>query len=382
VYSGVITKADKGNTLVIIHKNEYCQKIDDFIAQNNFTKIESNYTKKQQNAIKATINQCNITIKEIEKWRYININPETPHIHGTIKLHKDDKPIRPIVYWKNIPGYKLTALLAGQLKNSIQLPNVYNIQNSENLINNLKEMKIQNNTKLCSFDIKNMYTNIPQNDLTNIINNTLINNNILDDQKNEIMKLVKVILNQNNFQHNNQTYIQREGLAMDAPTSAIPAEIFIQNLEHNDILKILQKHQILDYYRYVDDILIIYNEDCTDINNTLTDFNSIHPNIQYTIETQNDNKINYLDITIENKNNTLTFDIYRKPTTTDIIIRNDSCHPTEHKHSAIRCMINRMNTYPISTENKHKETQLISTILHNNGYSPQTFIQNKNLQKR
>jgi hypothetical protein len=62
---------------------------------------------------------------------------------------------------------------------------------------------------------------------------------------------------------------------------------------------------------------------------------------------------NYLDITIENTNNTFTFSIYRKPTTTDLIIHNDSCHPTEHKHSAIRCMINRMNTYPISTERKH-----------------------------
>jgi hypothetical protein len=30
-----------------------------------------------------------------------------------------------------------------------------------------------------------------------------------------------------------------------------------------------------------------------------------------------------------------------------------------------------MNTYPISTENKHKETQIINTILHINGYTPQ-----------
>jgi hypothetical protein len=98
--------------------------------------------------------------------------------------------------------------------------------------------------------------------------------------------LVKTILNQNYFQHN-QIYTQNEGLAMGAPTSAIPAEIFIQHLEHNDILKILQKHHILDYYRYVDDKLLIirvYNENCR--HNTLNDFNSIHLNIQYTIEIQ------------------------------------------------------------------------------------------------
>jgi hypothetical protein len=124
-------------------------------------------------------------------------------------------------------------------------------------------------------------------------------------------------------------------------------------------VKTLQKHHILDYYRYVDDILIIYdNENLTNINDTLTDFNAIHPNIQYTIETQTDNKLNCLDITIENKDNTFTFDIYIKPTTTDLIIHNDSCHPSEHKHSAIRYMINRMNTYHIPTDKKHKETQI------------------------
>jgi nucleoside-specific outer membrane channel protein Tsx len=86
---------------------------------------------------------------------------------------------------------------------------------------------------------------------------------------------------------------------MGAPTSAKLAEIFIQYLEHNDIFKIFQKLHILDYYRYVDDILIIYNEDHTNINDTLNDFNFIHPNIQYTIEKQTNNKLNCLDITME-----------------------------------------------------------------------------------
>jgi hypothetical protein len=90
---------------------------------------------------------------------------------------------------------------------------------------------------------------------------------------------------------------------MGAPTSAILAEIFIQCLEHNAII---QKHHILDYYRYVDDILIIYNENYTNIQNTLNDFNSVHPNIQYTMEKQIANKLNYLDVTIENTNNTFT----------------------------------------------------------------------------
>jgi hypothetical protein len=63
----------------------------------------------------------------------------------------------------------------------------------------------------------------------------------------------------------------------------------------------------------------------------LEEFNTVHPNLKFTLETETHNKINYLDITI-NKQDKLTFGIYRKPTTTDIIIHNKSCHPNEHKN--------------------------------------------------
>jgi hypothetical protein len=42
------------------------------------------------------------------------------------------------------------------------------------------------------------------------------------------------------------------------------------------------------------------------------------------------------NITIAEEHDSLSFEIYRKPTTTDIIIPNESCHPREHKAAAIR----------------------------------------------
>jgi hypothetical protein len=59
----------------------------------------------------------------------------------------------------------------------------------------LKEIDIQTNPKLCSFDITDMYTNIPQIDLIQILNNTLEHNNTPDNKKEEIIILVKTILN-------------------------------------------------------------------------------------------------------------------------------------------------------------------------------------------
>jgi hypothetical protein len=146
------------------------------------------------------------------------LNPEAPQILGTIKLHQENKSIRPIVNWKNSPGYKLARHVAKLLKYNIQLPNIFNVVNSRELIHNLKRIKTPVNTKECSFDIRNMYTNIPQNELIHIIKDTLEYNNTPENQKQELIILVEAILNQNYMQYMNQQYKQNEDLAMGAPT--------------------------------------------------------------------------------------------------------------------------------------------------------------------
>jgi hypothetical protein len=98
----------------------------------------------------------------------------TTHIR-MIKPHKPPNPIRPTVNWKGSPSYKLAKFITSKLKEIIQLPNIYNIQNSTNLIENLNKLEINENIKLCSFDISNMYTNIPLTETINIIQNILNN---------------------------------------------------------------------------------------------------------------------------------------------------------------------------------------------------------------
>jgi hypothetical protein len=131
-------------------------------------------------------------------------------------------------------------------------------------------------------------------------------------------------LEQNYIQHNGLWYKQDDGLAKGAPTSAILDETFIQHPEYTIIVNIFSKYHIINYYRYVDDILIIYNKQTnTSINDVFDKFSTIHPRIKFTIKEESDNKINYLDITILKTYNKLSFGIYRKPTTSDLIIYND-----------------------------------------------------------
>jgi hypothetical protein len=169
--------------------------------------------------------------------------------------------------------------------------------------------------------------------------------------------LVKEVLEQNYFAHNNIIYQQMEGLAMGAPTSSIFSEAFIQYLEHTQIVNILAKYNVIAYHRYVDDILIVYNSDNINIEHLLSKFNGLHPDMQFTIEMETEIRLNFLDIAVHRMQRKLQFGFYRKPTATDIMIHSQSCHPREHKWSGIAYLINRLRMYPI--ENELEENNII-----------------------
>jgi hypothetical protein len=75
---------------------------------------------------------------------------------------------------------------------------------------------------ICLFDIKDMYTNIHQQDATHVIHNILTNYN--KNIANNIQNILQIILQQNYFQFVNQYYKQSIGLAMGVPTSVIIAK--------------------------------------------------------------------------------------------------------------------------------------------------------------
>jgi hypothetical protein len=139
-------------------------------------------------------------------------------------------------------------------------------------------------------------------------------------------------------------------------------------LEITNIYNLLLGHNIEGYFLYVDDILIVYNENRTNIDDLLNFFNKLAPKLEFTLERETDLKMNFLDIIIYREADSLSVDIYRKPTFTYVIIPDDSCHPSEHKIAAIRYLYTRMITYRLPPGNMHKEYSAIQQILTSNKY--------------
>jgi hypothetical protein len=120
---------------------------------------------------------------------------------------------------------------------------------------------------------------------------------------------------------------------MGASSSGILSEIFLQYIEALHIAHLTQKHKIINYFLYVDYILFVFDSSHTNIQAIFTDFNSIHPNLHFTAEAEQNNTIHYLDIFIQKTSHSIRITIYRKPAFTYTIIPYSSNHSTQHKYA-------------------------------------------------
>jgi hypothetical protein len=155
--------------------------------------------------------------------------------------------------------------------------------------------------------------------------------------------------------------VQNYGIAISATSSNMIAEIFLQHTENLHIANLTNKHSIVNYFRYVDVILITFDSNQTNIQALLKDFNAIHHNIQFTEEMEANCTINYLVFYIQKNPNSWITLIYRKPTFTDTVISYTSNHPIQHKYAVIRFQYNRLNSFDLQNmEHQHEEN-----IIHN-----------------
>ncbi|GFG29563.1 hypothetical protein Cfor_05813 [Coptotermes formosanus] len=142
----------------------------------------------------------------------------------------------PVVNWKNVPAYNLAKFIATNIGKYVPLPNAFNVRNSIDLISDIKKINPDENLRFVSFDIQNMYTNIPIEDLIDSIDKELKQNNTDTCTRLEIVRSCEVVLKRNYFQYDNTLYMQADGLAMGCPTSSVFSEIYLQRLEHLKIV--------------------------------------------------------------------------------------------------------------------------------------------------
>jgi len=194
----------------------------------------------------------------------------------------------------------------------------------------------------------------------------------------DIADLLDFVLRSTHFQSNGSIYEQQEGAAMGSPVSAVIANLYMEVFEEQAIESAPYKPKI--WKHHIDDTFTIL--DCGNVDSFLHHLNSQQPTIHFTMETEKESKIAFLDTSVSREpEGRLTTSIYRKPTHTDQYLAYDLHHPQSVKRGIVKCLYNRAKrlvTKPsvISEEKKH-----LSSVLVSNG-CPSSFIRSSPGQEK
>lgn len=378
----IITKADKGNTTVIMHKKDYIDKTLEFIQSNNITTLNRDPTLAYQRQLKKALKDTHLVLKTHEKRKLISMNPSAPTLKAFPKIHKVNTPIRPIINFRSAPSYKLSHFLQKYLKDNYKFSNNRSINSSTDFAHKVCQSSLRNTHRMMSLDVVNMFTSVPLQDTVAIIESNLKDNeNISEEEVNEILRLIRLTLKHNYFSFNNVLYSQTQGLPMGSPLSGILANIYMDSLENQFLNNLQNRSAIESWDRFVDDIFLIYDLEYINAQQILDGINNLHPSVQFTKEEEIMSSLNHLDLTLNRHNNKIECRVYRKPTTTNHTIDAKSNHPMIHKLAAYRYFVNRAFVLPLSNKNFNIEINTIKEIAKANGYQEKLIDKLVNKQR-
>ena len=191
--------------------------------------------------------------------------------YGLPKIHKANCPMHPIVSACGMSTYNLAKYLTKILKVYIGHTSSF-FKDCKDPMDKLKSIKLQDNEELISFDVSALFTSIPVNQALDVINQLIINHQtdmefkfkvrqawyeVADHlDREDVMLLLKIVLNNCVFSFQGQFYKQLHGAAMGSPCSSVVANIDMEYFEKRALGPELPiSFTIETWLRYVDDVL-------------------------------------------------------------------------------------------------------------------------------
>lgn len=295
-------------------------------------------------------------------------NPIPPRIYGLLKVHKDGMPIRPVVSCISTPTYQLAKDLDYWIKTSINHLSSRAVTSSLELVNKIKDIVPTTNATFISLDVSALFPSLPHEPTLQHLESKLTQVHMPTFIIKELMSLVRLCLNTNICKFNGQLYSFPHGIGvpMGSPLSSTLSEVFMEKLEE-DIFNLNPEltDNITYWYRYVDDVICLWNGNTDKLTTFLNTINSLYPTIKFTIEFGG-KMINFLDLSISIVDNQHTFGVYRKPTSTNILLNNNSFRPISHKLAALLSFIHRLVTLPLTHIEFEKELATIRYLAQTN----------------
>jgi len=181
----------------------------------------------------------------------------TPTLYGLPKVHKDNVPLRPILWSIGSVTYQCASWLSKSLKELRRHPST--AKDTFHFIKMKAYHELGCNHIMCSFDVKNLFTNISVDFTVNLI----LDKVFIDKEskfhglnRTELRKMFDWTCKNTVLQFNEKYYTQVYGVAMGSPIAPLMADVFMNWLIDN-VNKIGCSPQVIS--RYVDDIFCTFD---------------------------------------------------------------------------------------------------------------------------
>ncbi|MCG7874810.1 MAG: GIY-YIG nuclease family protein [Candidatus Thiodiazotropha endolucinida] len=355
----IIKEADKGGGIVIMNTDFYKGKILKILTDENYYQSvpDSNIREifsKINNLIK---DHKNLTKNEIDFL--LKFDSKTSTFYGLPKIHKskiihdacnihkseyvevlnpDDLQFRPIVAGPRCETSHLSSLLDVLLKPFLTKIESY-LKDGIHFLNSIPK-KVSENTRLISFDIVSLYSNIPHGLGLEAISFWLDRYpDLIADRFNKsfIIEALKIILENNIFSFNKDYFKQTKGTAMGTKVAPTYATLVLAFLEEKLYEKIkTEKDENFAIYirkewkRYLDDCFMFWERSMSDLVYFESVLNSLHEDIQFKMQ-QSTEKLPFLDVMVIKNGTAIITDIYFKTTDSKQYLNFKSCHPKPTK---------------------------------------------------
>ena len=368
-----ISRFDKGNGIVVDDKAKYLEKMNDFLSDHskfvNYVPcrrsskdpfiLEEDRFNRKINTLNAKFHLPEFILKQIKAK-----GSQPARLYGLPKVHKNavDPPYRPILSMKNSYLSNLSVWLDNLLKPL--LPKRFNIKDTFDFVDSVKQLNRISGV-MCSFDVTNLFTNIPCTRTINHIISTIDSTNLPVD-KSCLRELLNLACKDILFSFNGDLYRQVDGMPMGSNLGPTMAAFAMDMLESQ--FDSFKGTKPIFYRRYADDCFLVFHSE-SEINHFFDFVNGLDSNIKFTKELEINNSISFLDTKITKLNDgEIRISWHVKDTNTGLYIPNSAYAPKRYKFSAIRSLLYRAKRI-CSDDNAYNEAlSRITSMFVSNGY--------------
>jgi predicted GIY-YIG superfamily endonuclease len=323
----IIKPADKGSAVVVMNREDYISEASRQLSDARFyQKLDHDPTLEYAKIITNVIDEA-YQSGHIDQQTKNYLSPENPRagrFYLLPKIHKQGNPGRPIISGNGHPTERISEYLDHFMRPHVHKLPSYLQDTTDYLIKSKASEPLLPDTLLASLDVTSLYTNIPHNEGLQACSEAWETRTVNNPPTHFLVQLLELVLKLNNFEFNEENYLQINGTAMGTKMAPSYANIFMGKLEGQLLASV--ERTPYQWVRFIDDIEMKWQYGRESLDDFISKANNFHPSIKFTAEISNSNHV-FLDTTTRLVENKLHTDIYSKPTDKHQYLLPTSCHP-------------------------------------------------------